>query len=607
MLRDHGGIGNYPTDGGQAMFFGFGPFGDEWGSFMLGAFANDVFHTVKNSFTLNKTNGFYLTDTWQASSKLTMNYGLHWDLPGGIYEKKDRATVFLPDAYDLNNGLPGVLAMTNSPLYAPRSVTKVRLNLLGPRANFAYTLNNSTVVRGGYGLSYVPPDMPIGLMAFNSPVSGVDTTCQGSATNNWDSPCTDIGNHLIQPAGRSDLNPSHIFYNQIVQSPVPTIKYPYMQQWNLALSKQWKGDYLTELQYVGSKGTHLPSTGVGTGTGGSFNSIDQLNPVYYSIGGHAANPQQGIMDATGLFAMEPCGKLGGAVTTVGNCLQPFPQFAGVLDTGANSGSQRYEAVSAVFGKRFRTGSVINANYTWAHTVGDTDQPGFGGGGSAQNFYNPAAEKAVGSFDVKHRAIINYVLDLPFGKGNKWLNQGGVSNVVLGGWQVNGITTLQSGFPYSFSNANVNSALFQTGNTYTNVFGAGVARPDLLAGCNLKTSGSYLSKYQNNNFFNANCVVPAGTTSPSDQQTDAQSFMFGNAPRNTDAIRSQALVNFDFTLGKTVSFTERYKLNFKAEFFNIFNHPVFGNAGSQLGAQGGYDQGSPNNQQRLAQLSLRLNF
>ena len=594
MLRNHSGIGNYAWDGGQTMYFGFGPGGDEWGSFMLGAFGSDNFHTVKNSFSMNKSNGVYLTDTWKVNAKLTLNLGLRWDIPGGIFEKKDRMTVFLPTTVDTNNGLQGALALTNSSLYQPRTVSTVKWDLLGPRASFAYSLSNTLVARGGFGLSAVPPDMPIGLMAFNSPVSGVDTLCQGNATNNWDSPCTDRNNVLIQPLGRTDMNPSHVFYNQMLQSPVPNKKYPYMQQWNLALSKQWKGNILTEVQYVGSKGTKLPSTGVGTGTGGSFTSIDQLDPKYYYMGKAA------------LSASAPCAKLGGASTSVGNCLQAFPQYSGVLDTGANNGSQSYEAMSLVTSKRFKTGGVINANYTYSHIIGDTDQPGFGGGANWQNFANPTSEKSIGSYDVKHRAIVNYVLDLPFGKGQKWMNQGGVSNAILGGWQANGITTLQSGFPYSFANTGADSTLFQSGQNFSNVWGAGSARPDILPGCNLNNSLTYLQKYKQNAFFNKACLVPAGTSAPGAAQTDLQKLMFGNAPRNTDAIRGQKLVNFDFTLGKSVTFADRYKVAFKAEFFNIFNHPIFGNGTSDI-ASGSYGQGSPNNQQRLTQLSLRLNF
>jgi hypothetical protein len=634
QLRDHGGIGNYPWDAGQAIFNAFAV-GDAWGAFMLGDLQSDTIHTVTKSFSINWSHGAYVTDTWRYGPKLTLNLGVRWDFPGGIYEKKDRATVFLPGAIDPTDGsggggthpdlpvpLPGTLALTNSPLYPSRDMSPSKWNLIAPRFSFAYSVKSEMVIRGGYGLSYIPPDMPIGLMAFNSPVSGVDTNCPGAGPGSWSHPflCPGVNGTIIQPLGRTDPNPSHVFVNQFIQSPVPTTKYPYMQQWNVSIGKQWKGSMETDITYAGSKGTKLPVSGLGTGTGGSYNSIDQLSPQYYYLGFNALNtPVASATNVPVTGVNGGCGKLGGAKNlngtpiTVAQCLQPFPQYSGVFDTGTNGGSQSYNAIYLSFTKRFRSGGVLNANYSFSRTIGDTDQPGFGGGGSWQNFANPKGERAIASFDVPNRLIINYVLDLPFGKGQRWLNGGGVSNVILGGWQMNGITTEQSGFPYSFTYNKGISQLFNPGNALSNPWGAGLARPDFLPGCNLKTSGSFLSKFKNNNFFNAACVVPAGTNSPNAVQNDNQKMLFGNAPRNTDAVRTQFVDNFDFSVSKNTVIHESMGLLFRAEFFNLFNHPIFGNADSVLGDPSNkYDTTAGNqtalaNTPRLVQLSLRFNF
>jgi hypothetical protein len=622
QLRNHGGTGNYAWAAGQAIFNGF-VVGDAWGAFMLGDMQSDTIHTYKNSFSINWSHGAYFADTWRATPKLTVNYGVHWDFPGGIYEKKDRATVFLPNAVDPTNGtagggshpylpvqLPGTLALTASPLSPSRDMSPSKWNLFSPRLSWAYSVKSDVVVRGGYGLSYIPPDMPIGLMAFNSPVSGVDTTCGGHGPGSWNTPftCASVNGTIIQPYGRTDPNPSHIFYNQFVQSPVPTTKYPYMQQWNVSVGKQWKGNMTTDITYAGSKGTQLPMSGLGTGTGGSYMGIDQLNPAYYYMG------------AAALSAKAPCAKLGGSTALVGQCLQPFPQYAGVFNTGANGGNQNYNALYLVFTKRFQNTSVLNVNYTRSHTVGDTDQPGFGGGGSWQNFYNPKGEKAISSYDVPNRLIVNYVLNMPFGKGQQWLNNtNGVTNAIIGGWQLSGGVTAQSGFPYSFTNTKGNSTLFQSGNGLSNPFGAGVARPDFVPGCNLATSGDWLDKFNNKNMFNQACVVMAGTnftntdTLAGKTQNDQQQLMFGNAPRNTDAVRGQFLQNWDFAVTKTTAIHESINLLFKAEFFNLWNHPVFNNANAAMGNNANTygttasNQNATANQQRLAQLSLRLNF
>jgi hypothetical protein len=605
MLRDHGGIGNAPRYAGQSTYLGFLN-GDEWASFMMGEFLSDEIQTIIPTFSINWSHGLYLTDTWRASNKLTVNAGLRWEIPGGIYEKHDRTTVFLPGVVDTTAtsfaaGLPGTLAVANSPLYSSRDISPARMDLFGPRVSFAYSLNNSMVVRGGYGLSYIPPDMPTGLMAFNSATSAANTTCFGGLLSN---PFACVNGTITQPSGRKDLNPSHLLYNQVLSAPVPTNKFPYMQQWNLTLSKQWKGDVLTEISYAGSKGTTLPNSGVTNGVSGSYTSLNQLPYSAFSKG-YAA-----------LSATQPCSRLGGATVSVAQCLLPFPQYGDVFNTGANEGSQTYHALYLIASKRLSTNGVINANYTFSKTIGDTDQPGFGGGGNMQDFNNPRADRAIASFDVKHRAIINYVLSLPFGKGQKWTNGGGVSNVVAGGWSVNGITTLQSGFPYSFTFNSANTNLFYQSNGGNSPWGAGTARPDFLPGCSLKTSGSWASKFQKNNFFNQNCVVMPGTKfTEADilagaSQNDQQLMLFGNAPRNTDAVRSQFVNNFDFSAAKNTVIKEKMNLLFKAEFFNILNHPVFANAQSELGANGSYNvpgQTAMVGDNRLVQLSLRLNY
>ncbi|HVN79426.1 MAG TPA: carboxypeptidase regulatory-like domain-containing protein, partial [Terriglobia bacterium] len=102
QLRIHGGIGNGAPFGSQAFFLP--NVGDTWGAFMLGDLTNITIANVNETNTINWSHGAYLADTWRVNPKLTINYGIHWEYPGGIYEKKNRATVFLPDAYDSTNG-----------------------------------------------------------------------------------------------------------------------------------------------------------------------------------------------------------------------------------------------------------------------------------------------------------------------------------------------------------------------------------------------------------------------------------------------------------------------------------------------------------------------
>ena len=614
-IRNHSGIGNNPAYAGWSFFLPFVN-GDEFASFMLGEFTNDKIQTIATTFTVNKPAGLYATDTWRVSPKLTLNLGLRWEFPGGMEEKKDRTAVVLPDKVDPSTSYMGTIALVNSPMFPSRSMTPIKYNLFGPRASFAYALKSASVVRGGYGLSYLPPDMPTGLMAYNSPVAAAITQTNNNPgnpqfflSNPWPDPANSAKAKILQPSLRTDPYPGHLYHNGIVTAPLPTTKYPYMQQWNLTFSKQWKGDWLTEVTYAGSKGTQLPYSGVGQGVSYSVIGRNELPSQYYYMGQSA------------LSAMSACARYGGQTVQAAQCLRPFPQFQDLQDTGASGGSTHYNALYLIASKRFRSGGVLNANYTFGHMVGDTDQPGMGGGGNIQDFNNMKGEKSISGFDVKHRVVVNYVLNLPFGKGQKWLNDGGVSNVVLGGWSVNGITTFQSGFPYSFSysgsSSNLSSGAGQT-------WGAGTIRPDIVPGCNLKTSGSNYTKFTTQNWFNQACLVLPGTNYTNAMinseanlppplkhyvQNDQQLMMYGNAPRNTDAVRGQFLDNWDFSMSKNTAIKERLNLLFRVEFFDIFNHPQFGNAGSDIQGRNFNGFGSNGNPipSRLIQGSLRLSF
>jgi hypothetical protein len=154
--------------------------------------------------------------------------------------------------------------------------------------------------------------------------------------------------------------------------------------------------------------------------------------------------------------------------------------------------------------------------------------------------------------VPQRLVVSYVLDLPFGRGKKFLSGvNGLAGKIVSGWGVDGITTMQSGFPLKFFTFNP-----------TLLFNAG-ARPNRVPGCKAELSGSPESRL--NAWFNTSCF-----SQPDD-------FVFGNEPRVDSSLRHQGIVNFDFAIFKRTTFgpAERMGLEFRTEFFNLFNHPQFG--------------------------------
>ena len=178
-----------------------------------------------------------------------------------------------------------------------------------------------------------------------------------------------------------------------------------------------------------------------------------------------------------------------------------------------------------------------------------------------------------------------MVELPFGKGKRRLpDVTGVPGKLVSGWTITGITTLQAGFPLALtSNATFLSA----------DFGAGTPRPNVVPGSHKSMPGSATSRL--NEWFNTACFTPAPL------------FGFGDESRTDPNLRSAGINNFDFALTKPTAITERVKLQFDAEFFNLFNRVMFGEPGVQAGAPGFGAVTLQQNQPRLVQFAMRLTF
>src|SRR5207244_3774863 len=253
----------------------------------------------------------------------------------------------------------------------------------------------------------------------------------------------------------------------------------------------------------------------------------------------------------------------------------------------------YHALQARIEKRFGEAGILGANYTWAKLLSNTDSLANGGvngtgPGTVQNWNNLAAEKSLASFDVTHRAVINYVLNIPVGRGQKFLGTvSGVADKLISGWAINGITTFQSGFPLNFQ---------ASPTILSSTFGGGMPRPNIVPGCRIEIEGRAEDRL--NKWFNTACF------------TAPPSFGFGNAPRTMN-IRAMGINNFDFALAKNTSITERVRFQFRAEAFNAFNRVQFNHPGTVFGISTfgvtSASVASQANQPRLIQLALKLEF
>jgi hypothetical protein len=206
-------------------------------------------------------------------------------------------------------------------------------------------------------------------------------------------------------------------------------------------------------------------------------------------------------------------------------------------------------------------------------------------GGYQDYNNFKGEWSLTSFDVPQRMVTSYVLELPIGKGKKFA--GGATGLVGGlvsGWSLNGILLFQSGYPIALKAQN---------NNLNNFFGGGTIRPNRVAGCDPVKTGSAQSRITG--WFNTACF------------SQPDSYGFGNEGRTDPVLRTHGVNNVDFTVAKTTAITERVKLQFKTEFYNLFNRVQFRANNTTLGTPTFGLVTEQANQPRLIQLALRLIF
>jgi hypothetical protein len=568
--------------------------GNPFASFLLGDVQTGVIANALMTATYNWYQGYYFTDTFQVSKKLTLNLGIRWELPGAFAERHDLATVLQPDAVDplsqsTGMSLKGQLALTNSQQYPDRTLLKVKHNLFAPRVGFAYRVTDNTVIRGGYGIAYLPTNVngaspaysPIINAILNMAPSVNNAGLYPAATLNCPFPADGIVGNTQQAILQPPVSLSAL-EGQAVNGMIPDQPYPYMQQWNLVFEHQFPGNTLIEMAYAGARGTHLA---IGTGSSNSGVNLNQLPSQYFSMGQDlltaVPNPMYGKLPSS-----SPLNK---PTISKGQLLVPHPQFQGFVSAGMQVGDTIYHAMMVKTEKRFGSGGVLMANYTWAKMIGTSDQQNatieIANLGLVQDYNNFRGERSLLSFDVPHRAVISYVLDAPFGKGKKYLSgTTGALGKLVSGWGVNGIISFRSGFPL---------ALTAQANSLSSSFYSGTIRPNRVAGCNPIISGSAQSRLSK--WFDTSCFSQPG------------SFSFGNESRTDPNLRSAGQNNFDFALFKTTHITETVNVQFRAEIFNLFNRVQFGPPGIQVGNSSFGVVSSQVNQPRQIQFALRLTF
>jgi len=509
---------------------------------------------------------FYAMDTWRAASKLNLTYGLRYELFSPILDRENATSNFTPA-----NGGGIVTAAANASGWGNRALINPDKNDFAPRVGVAYQLTKKMVVRTGYGVFYQHFNR-IGsesLIQLNPPFLQDVQLNQGIGSS---TPIYQLKNGFPL----STFTGSALDLTKLqLRAQDPNQRSSYVEQASFGPEYEMFENTVVSATYVGNWGrkmNRLQNANQGLVTG-----FDGGCPIVQF-------PYTNLNTSSTVDTL----KSGGGCGLTGQ--------HGFLELATNNGSSNYNGLELSLRRRMARGYSYAFNYTWSHGLANFGD-NLTAGPLPQNTYNYSAEMSNSILDIRHRFVGNFTADLPFGKGRAFLNNGGVADMIVGGWQVNGIVSLQTGSPFSVT-ASDNSFTGSSHSAYASCIGdpftGGSGSPDQYASAD-PTSGFFLNRAA---FTNA-AVGSFGTCRPR-------------------AFHGPGIEDTDLSLFKQFKMSERYSLQFRAEFFNAFNHPNFANPSSNIGAGNfgkvtntlapilGADSGGPGDPREI-QLALKLYF
>ncbi len=437
--------------------------------------------------------GFYFQDDWKVTANLTLNLGLRYDL---IEYPKHRDDLLASIDIDTGEFLwDGMNPVTGEPPNARRGIVEPDHNNFAPRLGLAYRLGERSTIRAGYGVFYmsnflweaqgIRGNWPY---AISESLSNLNERTDLSYAENTFSPQLDIEmGSEVAPRAQHIVNR----HNRI----------SYTQQWNLHIQRQLTDSMMVEVGYVGTKG-HDMSAFINTNTA--------------PLGPGDVDPRR-----------------------------PYPHY-GAMSEMTNEATSSYHGLQAKLEQRFTDGLSFRANYAWGKTI-DTLGAGFSASRSPQNPHDLQADRALSDLHRLHTFSADFVWQVPIGKNRAvGSNLGSVANGILGGWQLTGVGTANSGAPI---NVSIPRDIANIGPRVQ------AQRPDLVGDPRSGVSGAP-DQYLNRTAF-----------------SEPAPYTFGNAGRNI--VTGPSLFQLDFGLYKNFRLTERIALQVRSEYFNLFDNVNFG--------------------------------
>jgi hypothetical protein len=521
--------------------------GDAFASFLLGFPASGEVNVATPGTYYTDYYSAFIQDDYRITSKLSLNFGLRYEYEPGISAKGNRFTVGFDREAMFPVQVPG-MELRGGLMYAGVDGYPTRqakpLNNVAPRGGFAYSMTETSVIRGGYGLYWVPPITDITEAMIGARGYSASTTFL-SSTDGGLTPVGTLSNPF--PAGITQPQGSSLGLATGAGSVIDFVdqdsKPGYVQQYSLDWQRELPGQMAIAVGYMGSRSERLL---IG-GTVDATININQLAPEYQSLG---TALQQTVPNP--FFGNAAFGNLSRSATIArGQLLRPFPQFDNVLMHRSNLARARYNALVTRWTKRMANGYSLDINYTWSrledNQFGESNTFSNRQLGALDN-YDLDAEYGVSLLDVAHRLNVNATFVLPFGEGRKWLTDG-IGDVLAGGWTVTVAGRYQTGFPLNISQSSNNS----------NLLGS-QQRPNIVDGVEVMTSGSQEDRAING------WINPAAFS-------QAPAFTFGNAPRTNPDWRGPGQRTTDLAVSKTQRMGTS-TIQLRVDVLNLFDDPLF---------------------------------
>jgi hypothetical protein len=503
--------------------------GNGFASFLLGVPIGGAIETTPHMSLFQRYNAGYIQDDWRVTNKLTLNLGYRYEYISPYGSKFQQIGRFNPYVVEPTTGLKGVFQWVPAGGYH----SDPNYNQPGPRVGIAYQLNPKTVIRvagaifnaANNGLNAAATDFGTGLFTSNSLSLGAPNPIPFTPPvgGSWSNP---FAAGLVLPvAGVTN------FVGQNIRVDFADHPNCNIANWNFSIQRQINPNFLVEVAYVGSKATHL-----------FWNRMENANdPLLLQQYGSRlvsviSNPFYGVIQ-------------GGAESfptiTQNQLLRPFPQYQQILGVRRPYGDSEYNSMTVRMEKRYSKGFTLSFAYTLSKLIASTAESNTWVVGPSNALYDPNYNRGIEANDTPHRLVLSHIWDLPFGPGQRYMSTGIISRI-LGGWQFSGITVIQAGRPILITapqNTNLLDFNYTNGRA-TRLHSAVIDNPTL------------------QHWFDTTAFAAAPAfTVPTDSLSQPD-------------LRTPWTNAWNWSIMKNTRIKENYNVQFRAEFFNIFNHPQF---------------------------------